>query len=556
MDGAVYQIYVRSFYDSDGDGCGDLRGIIEKLPYIASLGVRYIWLTPFFPSPQRDNGYDVSDYLGVDPAFGSMGDFEELAASAKKSGVGLILDMVFNHTSTEHPWFKKAIAGDARYRDYYFFREGKPDGSPPCNWESKFGGPAWEKLPGGGEYYLHLYSEGQADLNWRNPDVRRELGDILRFWMKKGAEGFRFDVINVIAKPEVFEDDTYGDGRRFYTDGPEMESYLKEINRTISGANEGAAPLLLVGELSSTSPEKCVRYCRRGAGELSMVFHFHHLKADYPGGEKWVPGGADISLLHDLMHGWQTVMCENDAWDALFWNNHDQPRAIGRFASDKKEFHYHSATMLAATMHFMRGTPYIYMGEEIGMTDPGFAAISDYRDVETLNFHDILRKNGSTEEEAMAVIKRRSRDNGRVPMQWTDGPNAGFTDGTPWINAASNRSWINVKSEESKKDGVLSFYKHLIALRKEVEVIQNGDYKPFLRDAGSVFAFLRENESHYLMCVNNYSDKIITLPKSRFDSFAEMNPEVLASNYGVPGVDFNHGVELRPYETLAVLLRK
>lgn len=553
----VYQIYVRSFYDSNGDGYGDLPGVIAKLPYLASLGVGYIWLNPIFPSPQYDNGYDVSDYRDIHPMFGTMSDFEKLVSEAEKRKIGVILDMVFNHSSTEHAWFQKALAGDPAYLDYYYFLPAKKDGSPPTNWISKFGGSAWEKLPDSNEYYLHLFHKKQADLNWKNPRVREELHEILRFWISKGVQGFRFDVINLISKPEIFEDDPRGDGRGLYTDGPDVELYLRELHRVIADANNGEDELLTVGELSSTSAEKCFRYSGADTDELSMIFHFQHLKVDYPGnGEKWAIRGTDFNQLRDLLHTWQVDMCRHNAWDALFWNNHDQPRALTRFASDKREHHYRSATMLAATIHMMRGTPYIYQGEEIGMTNPGFERIEYYRDVETLNYYRILREQGLSEEEVMRVIKARSRDNSRTPMQWTDGPHAGFTGGTPWINAAKNKDTVNVDAEERRKDGILAFYRNLVRLRREHDIIQAGDYTPILKRLDRVVAFRRENELQYLLCINNFSDRTVEFSPDTLKEYALLQAEVLLSNCGRESVCLAGAWTLEPYETLSVLLRK
>lgn len=553
QNAVVYQIYVRSFQDSDGDGVGDLRGVIARLPYIASLGVEYIWLNPIYPSPQCDNGYDVADYKDIDPLFGGMGDFEELVAAADRLGIGVMMDMVFNHTSTEHPWFKRAWAGDREYRDYYFFVPSRPDGSPPCNWRSKFGGSAWENVPGGDEYYLHLYARQQADLNWRNPAVREALFDVVRFWKGKGVRGFRFDVINLISKPECFVDDNAGDGRRFYTDGPRVEEYLRQLRAVVNEGVADARGLITVGELSSTSPEKCFRYGGGDSGELSMIFHFHHLKSDYANpGDKWLPGGRNIPNLTRILHYWQVEMQRHNAWDALFWNNHDQPRAVTRFASDDPAHHFHGATMLAAAMHLMRGVPYIYQGEEIGMIDPGFADISSYRDVETLNCHRILLERGDDEASVMAAIRARSRDNSRTPMQWDDSPRAGFTSGTPWIDAAASKAWINVAAEEKKDDGILAFYRKLIKIRKQSSIIQYGSYTPFLSGHTGIFAYVREWTKERLYCLNNFSEETVELSPGLL-SAAPDAMRVFVSNYGVSEVVPGHGIVLRPYETLSLL---
>ena len=364
----VYQIYIKSFKDSNGDGIGDLGGIIEKLDYIKELGVDYIWITPFFRSPLNDNGYDVSDYRNIDPVFGSMQDLEKLISEADKRGIGLMLDMVFNHTSTEHEWFQKALTGDKKYMDYYYFIDGKPD-SPPTNWESKFGGSAWEYVPKLKKWYLHLFDVTQADLNWNNPEVRAELKDVLRFWKNKGIKGFRFDVINLVSKPDKLEDDYEGDGRRFYTDGPRIHEFLKELVQ-----DSGISDMLTVGEMSSTSIDNCIRYSNPAEKELSMCFSFHHLKVDYSNGNKWSLMKPDFKKLKELLVSWQVGMQDGGGWNAVFWCNHDQPRAVSRFGDDVK-YRAESAKALAAVIHLMRGTPYIFQGEEFGMTNAGFTSI-------------------------------------------------------------------------------------------------------------------------------------------------------------------------------------
>ena len=367
----VYEIYPKSFLDTNGDGLGELRGVTRKLDYLKELGVDYLWLTPFFVSPQNDNGYDVADYRRIDPRYGTMEDFEELSREAARRGIGLMLDMVFNHTSTDHEWFRKALAGDPKYKAYYIFKKGKPDGAPPTNWESKFGGSAWEYLPQFDEYYLHLFDKTQADLNWDNPEVRQEVADVVRFWMDKGVRGFRFDVINLISKG-AFEDDDRGDGRRFYTDGPRIHEYLQELNQRTFGRDPG---IITVGEMSSTTMENCFRYAGADGRELSMVFSFHHLKVDFMGNEKWVLVPTDFAKLKEILFSWQSGMAAHDAWNAVFWCNHDQPRVVSRFG-DEGTYWKQSAKMLADVIHCLRGTPYIYQGEEIGMTNAGFTDLS------------------------------------------------------------------------------------------------------------------------------------------------------------------------------------
>ncbi len=467
----VYQIYPKSFRDTNGDGFGDIPGVIEKLDYLQKLGVDYLWLTPFFPSPQNDNGYDVADYCAVDPKFGTMADLEELVSESEKRGMGIMLDMVFNHTSTYHPWFQKALAGDEKYQKYYIFREGPPD-QAPTNWKSKFGGPAWEYVPGLKKWYLRLFDVTQADLNWDNPEVRQELKDILRFWKGKGIKGFRFDVINLASKPEVMEDDFEGDGRRFYSDGPHIHEYLKELVR-----DAGIENFVTVGEMSSTSLAHCIRYSAPEEKELSMCFNFHHLKVDYKDGDKWALTGTDYRRLRQLFVEWQEGMQKGGGWNALFWCNHDQPRIVSRMG-DEQAYWKESAKMLAGMIHFMRGTPYIYQGEEIGMLNAHFPSIEKYRDVESLNYYEILLKKGKTKEEALEILGARSRDNSRTPMQWNGERYGGFSTAEPWLSMGNGfRKEITVEAQEKDGDSILAFYKKLIAVRKECPVISEGEIR-------------------------------------------------------------------------------
>ena len=474
----VYQIYPKSFKDSTGDGFGDIRGIIEKLDYIQSLGVDYIWSTPFFVSPMNDNGYDVANYLEINPQFGTMADVEELIAEADKRGIGLVFDMVFNHTSTNHEWFQRALKGEEKYLNYFIFKDGEPN-KPPTNWISKFGGNAWEYVPHLKKYYLHLFDVSQADLNWENPEVREELKNVLRFWKKKGVKGFRFDVVNLISKPAEFIDDTDGDGRKFYTDGRHVHEFLKEL-----GKDSEIGEMITVGEMSSTSLENCIKYSNPAEKELSMVFNFHHLKVDYKNGDKWSLMDADISALKKIFETWQVGMEKNNGWNAVFWCNHDQPRAISRFGDDEK-FHDESAKMLAACIHFMRGTPYIYQGEELGMTNAKYNSIEQYRDVESLNYYKILLEQGKSETEALKILGERSRDNSRTPMQWSAENFAGFSTQATWITPPDNYKKFNVEVEDKDKNSVLNFYRKLVKLRKENKIIQRRknffDRKKFVR---------------------------------------------------------------------------
>lgn len=531
-DKVVYQVYPKSFQDSNGDGWGDINGIRSRMDYLAGLGVDYLWLTPFFPSPQCDNGYDVADYRAVDPHFGTMADLEALIAEAEARGIGLMFDMVFNHTSMAHEWFQKALQGDAKYMDYYIFRDGTPD-APPTNWQSKFGGSAWEYVPHLGKWYLHLFDVTQADLNWENPAVREELKDILRFWKAKGVKGFRFDVVNLISKGE-FVDDKEGDGRRFYTDGPHVHEYLKELVH-----DSGIEGMVTVGEMSSTTIANCIRYTNPAEHELSMTFSFHHLKVDYKDGDKWSLMEPDIHALKAIFASWQEGMARGGGWNAVFWCNHDQPRIVSRLG-DAGRYWKESAKMLAATIHLMRGTPYIYQGEEIGMTNADFTDISDYRDVESINYHDILRASGLSEDETMKIIGARSRDNGRTPMQWTAGESAGFTTGTPWLGVNHNHAVINVEAEQQDEDSILTCYRRLIALRKEHRIIAEGSIRFLERENDAIIAYERELAGEHLLVLCNFRASDIAMPELHAAG------EKLIGNY--PGM----AARLRPYEVVAL----
>lgn len=537
----VYQIYPKSFKDTNGTGTGDLKGVIKKLDYLQALGVDYIWLTPFYVSPQNDNGYDVADYYNIDPSYGTMEDVENLIAEAKKRNIYLMMDMVFNHVSTEHIWFKKAMAGEEKYLNYFFFKQGKANNQPPTNWNSKFGGPAWEYVEKFDKWYLHLFDKTQADLNWENPEVREEVKNIVRFWMEKGVKGFRFDVINLISKAG-FEDDfsVDGDGRSFYTDGPRIHEFLQELARDSFAKDKD---IITVGEMSSTTMENCYKYAGEKTGELSMVFTFHHLKVDFMGNEKWVLVPTDFMKLKQLIFDWQINMEKNNAWNAVFWCNHDQPRVISRFGSDDK-YHKESGKMLATLIHCLRGTPYIYQGEEIGMTNPHFKSIEQYRDVESLNHYQILQDKGMTKEQALMILDVHSRDNSRTPMQWDDSINAGFTTGTPWIQTADNYTEINVKNSLEDKDSIFYYYQKLIQLRKNYDVIAYGDIKPLLREDKRVFAYERNYKGQKLIVICNFYPTTyeIELP------YDLSNYKCILNNYKNEAKAKK--IALKPYETL------
>ena len=537
----IYQIYPKSFKDSNGDGIGDLRGVAEKLDYLKDLGVDYLWLTPFFVSPQRDNGYDVADYRNIDPMFGTMEDLDNLIAEGEKRNIGLMFDMVFNHTSTSHEWFRRALAGEKKYQDYYIFKEGAPD-QPPTNWQSKFGGSAWEYVSSLGKWYLHLFDVTQADLNWKNPEVREELKEVIRFWKAKGVKGFRFDVVNLISKPEIWEDDFEGDGRKFYTDGPYVHEYLKELVR-----DTGIEDYVTVGEMSSTTLEHCIRYSGAEEKELSMCFNFHHLKVDYKDGNKWELMEPDYMELEVIFEKWQMGMQRGNAWNALFWCNHDQPRIVSRFGNEG-EYWKESAKMLAGMIHLMRGTPYIYQGEEIGMTNPHYTSIEQYADVESRNYYEILLNEGKTKEEALEILAARSRDNSRTPMQWTDERYCGFSDTKPWIPVSDNFEKINVKKQKQDRDSILEFYKKLIMLRKEKEVIARGNIEFMEVENAGVLAYTRCLDKQKLLVCCNFRD---------VESQMEFTQEWKSGRKILGNYEENHKnnykvLTLRPYEIIVL----
>lgn len=536
----VYQIYPKSFQDTDGDGFGDLRGVIEHLDYLAELGVDYLWITPFFTSPQYDNGYDIVDYRNIDPRYGTMEDFDELVREAAKRGMYLMMDMVLNHTSTKHEWFQKALKGDPKYRNYYIFKKGK-NGLPPTNWVSKFGGNAWSYLPETDEYYLHLFHVTQADLNWENPEVRQDIYDTVNFWLEKGVKGLRFDVINLISKPDVYEDDLEGDGHRFYTDGPKIHQYLQELNENTFGKYDD---VVTVGEMSSTTLENSIRYSNPESNELSMIFSFHHLKVDYPSGNKWE---IEPFRFHDLkkhLFTWQEEMEKGGGWNALFWCNHDQPRIVSRIGNEK-EYRVKSAKCLATAIHGLKGTPYIYQGEEIGMTNAGYTSIDEYMDIESLNYYNILKLQGKSEEEVIRILGAKSRDNSRTPMQWDASENAGFTKGTPWLKVCDRYKEINTESRH-EPDSVFQYYKELVKLRKELPVIQKGSVTPLLREDKEILAYKREYQGKELYVFCNFFDGEVKVPYSIPEDCRS-----ILSNYGEEISPKE--LVLRPYEAVMFL---
>ncbi|WP_335873022.1 alpha,alpha-phosphotrehalase [Bacillus sp. 2205SS5-2] len=550
----VYQIYPRSFYDTTGNGVGDINGIIEKLDYLKKLGIDVIWLTPIYQSPQRDNGYDISDYYSLHEEFGSMEDFDRLLAEAHQHGIKVIMDIVVNHTSTEHEWFQKALqSSDNSYRDYYIWKD-PIDGSEPTNWQSKFGGNAWEFDEKSGQYYLHLFDVTQADLNWENESLRQELYDMMTYWFEKGVDGFRLDVINLVSKNQQFpSDDGFvapGDGRKFYTDGPRVHEFMHEMNEKVFSKYDA----MTVGEMSSTTVDHCIQYTKPERGELSMTFNFHHLKVDYPNGEKWSVADFDFLQLKQILSKWQVEMNAGGGWNALFWCNHDQPRIVSRFGDDGK-FRQQSAKMLATTIHMMQGTPYIYQGEEIGMPNPKFTEIEQYRDVESLNMHQILAEQGTSHEEIMSILQEKSRDNSRTPVQWESAPHAGFTKGEPWIGVGAGYKEINVKQALSDKDSVFYHYQSLIQLRKEYDIITTGTYELLDGDHPEVFAYVREGNDEKLLVVNNFYSNSTTFTLPRHIHLEGYSSEVLLSNYD-DSRNSETTIKLRPYESIVFYFKK
>ena len=530
----VYQIYPKSYKDTTGNGVGDLRGIIEKLPYLKELGIDMIWLNPFYPSPQRDNGYDISDYTAVNPDFGTMKDFEEMVAVGQKLGIEFMLDMVLNHCSTDHEWFQKALAGDKYYQDFFILRD------QPTDWVSKFGGNAWAPFGETGKYYLHLYDVTQADLNWRNPSVREELFKVVNFWKNKGVKGFRFDVINVIGKDEVLEDCPINDGKPAYTDRPITHDYLKMMNNATFGSVEG---FITVGEMSATTIDNCILYTAPERKELSMAFNFHHLKVDYKDGQKWTIKDFDFEELKRLFHTWGEEMSVGNGWNALFYNNHDQPRALNRFV-DIENFRNEGATMLAASIHLSRGTPYIYMGEEIGMIDPDYNSMDDYVDVESINAYQMLLDQGKSPEQAFKIIQAKSRDNSRTPMQWDASENAGFSTATPWLKAGKSYPTINVENE--KNGPIFTFYQELIRLRKKLPIISEGDYRAAYHESNKVYVVERLLNGEQLLVLNNFFPEEVEI--ELLDNYAQGH--ILISNY--PDSKLGKTITLKPYQATAI----
>ena len=551
----VYQIYPKSFNDTTGNGTGDIQGIIDKLDYLKNLGVDVLWLTPIYDSPQRDNGYDIRDYYKIFEDYGTMEDFDRLLAEAHKRNLKIIMDIVVNHTSTEHEWFVQSRSSkDNPYRDFYIWKD-PVEGGAPTNWVSKFGGSAWKLDEESGQYYLHLFDVTQADLNWENEEVRQKVYEMMNYWFEKGVDGFRLDVINLISKDQEFLNDdgslAPGDGRKFYTDGPRVHEYMQEMNKKVFSRYD----VLTVGEMSSTTIDNCIKYTNPERNELSMTFNFHHLKVDYPNGEKWSVADFDFLKLKDILSTWQIEMHKGGGWNALFWCNHDQPRIVSRYGNDG-QYRVESAKMLATAIHMMQGTPYIYQGEEFGMTNPKFESIDQYRDVESLNMFNLLKEQGLSENEILEILKHKSRDNSRTPVQWNDRNNAGFTTGEPWIPVASNYKEINAEAAVQDRNSIFYHYQKLNQLRKELAIITYGDYELILKDHPEIFSYIRNGENgEKLLVVNNFYGRETDFVLQEGIDVSGLKADVLISNYDSNPESLS-SFTLRPYESVVFHLRK
>ncbi len=550
-ESVVYQIYPRSFCDSNGDGIGDLNGITSKLDYLKELGVDVIWLSPVYKSPNDDNGYDISDYQDIMDEFGTMEDFDRMLATAHEKGIKIMMDLVVNHTSDEHKWFiESRKSTDNPYRDYYIWRPAKEDGSLPNNWGSCFSGPAWEYDKTTDLYFLHLFSKKQPDLNWDNPVVRQEVFDMMNWWLEKGVDGFRMDVISLISKeqPELPDKEPGINGYATFNvsaNGPHVHEYLQEMRQ--KALNN--ADTITVGECSGVTLEEAKKYARSDEKELNMVFQFEHMDVDSDEkAGKWTTRKMDLRDLKKILTRWQKGL-QDIAWNSLYWENHDQPRSVSRFGNDSDEYREISAKMLATCIHMMQGTPYVYQGEELGMTNCPFNTLENFRDLESINaFHELTEQGKMTEEEMMAAIGYKGRDNARTPMQWDDSANAGFSgaDATPWIMVNPNYTKINAKDQVSREDSVFKYYQKLIRLRHESDLIVYGTYDLILDDDKDIYAYIRTLGDEKLIVYCNFSENTreVELPEEFTDG------KILISNYNDAKV--SEKITLRPYEAIVI----
>lgn len=551
-EAVVYQVYPRSFYDSNGDGIGDLNGITEKMDYLKELGIDVIWLSPVYESPNDDNGYDISNYREIMKEFGTMEDYDRMLAAAHERGIKIVMDLVVNHTSDEHPWFVESRSSkDSKYRDYYFWRDGK-DGKEPNNWGSCFSGSAWEYDETTEMYYLHLFSKKQPDLNWDNPKVRDAVFEMMDWWCQKGIDGFRMDVISMISKVPGLPDGekrpgaSYGSFGPWVQNGPHVHEYIQEMNQRVLSKYD----LLTVGETAGVTVDEAKKYASLDGKELSMVFHFEHMNLEEGAGFQWNGRRIDLVKLKKIMTKWQ-VELEGKAWNSLYWCNHDQPRMVSRIGDDSPKYRELTAKTLATCIHMMKGTPYIYQGEELGMTNVPFKTMDDFRDIESLNLYEQEVKGGRVDHDTMMeYLCHMSRDNARTPVQWDDSENAGFTTGTPWIMVNPNYKEINAKEQMSREDSVFHHYQKLIALRKEYDIIPYGIYEELLPEDAELYVYKRTLEEKTLIVICNFSEKERTcqIPKD----IVLKNAKVLIANY--KDVKVMREMQLRPYESLAVYL--
>ncbi len=502
----VYQIYPRSFADSSGDGIGDLAGIIGRLDYLRALGVDVIWLSPIYRSPQADNGYDISDYRDIDPLFGTLAEFDTLLAKAHELGMKLVMDLVVNHTSDEHPWFVESRSSrDNPKRDWYIWRDAR-DHAEPNNWGSFFSGPAWQWEAATGQYYLHLFDRKQPDLNWENPQVRKAVRDIMVWWLDRGVDGFRMDVINFISKVEGLPDASAIPGHPFviafeeFADGPHVHDYLSELTREVFGGRDG--DFITIGEMPGVTAEQARLYTDPARGELNMVFQFEHVSVDQSPTDKFDYRGLDLVVLKRSLHRWQAALADT-GWNSLYWNNHDQPRVVSRFGDDDPDYWAASAKALATILHGMRGTPFVYQGEELGMTNYPFRNPKDHKDLEAVNYYNQVVESGGDASAALAGLAKISRDNARTPMQWDAGPNAGFTSAEPWLPANPNYAWLNAAAQIGAPDSVFAHYQALIRLRHESAILVDGDFTPLMADDPQIWAYTRTTLGGKLLVIAN-----------------------------------------------------
>ena len=547
-ESVVYQIYPRSFCDSNGDGIGDLNGITGKLDYLKELGIDVIWLSPVYKSPNDDNGYDISDYQAIMDEFGTMEDFDRMLATAHEKGIKIMMDLVVNHTSDEHKWFiESRKSTDNPYRDYYIWRPAKEDGSLPNNWGSCFSGPAWEYDKTTDMYFLHLFSKKQPDLNWDNPVVRQEVFDMMNWWLKKGVDGFRMDVISLISKEPGLPDKEPGiNGYATFNvsaNGPHVHEYLQEMRQ--KALNN--ADTITVGECSGVTLEEAKKYARSDEKELNMVFQFEHMDVDSDEkAGKWTTRKMDLRDLKKILTRWQKGL-QDIAWNSLYWENHDQPRSVSRFGNDSDEYREISAKMLATCIHMMQGTPYVYQGEELGMTNCPFNTLDNFRDLESINaFHELTEQGKMTEEDMMAAIGYKGRDNARTPMQWDDSAYAGFSTANPWIMVNPNYTKINARDQVNREDSVFKYYQKLIKLRHESELIVYGTYDLILDDDKDIYAYIRTLGDEKLIVYCNFSENTreVEIPEEF------VNGKVLISNYS--DAKANQKITLRPYEAIVI----